>query len=80
MRASTSNPQGRVDTQSISISARVNTVFGFVANPANLPVWAVGFAQAIRRDGSRWVVRTTQAERALRRDGCAGGVPGLSRS
>jgi uncharacterized protein YndB with AHSA1/START domain len=50
----------RSDTQSVTIEAPAGDVFAFVADPASLPRWAVGFAQAIRPDGDRWVVTTGQ--------------------
>lgn len=52
----------RADTKSISIEADRESVFRFVANPAHLPRWAVGFAKAVRRDGDRWVVVTSAGE------------------
>src|SRR5262249_36671601 len=48
----------RSNTQSVSIDARPEHVFDFVANPENLPRWAVGFARSITRVGDDWVVET----------------------
>jgi hypothetical protein len=48
----------RADTKAISIEADAGKVFRFVADPAHLPQWAVGFAKAVRRDGDRWLVTT----------------------
>ena len=48
----------RADTKTISIEADPGRVFGFVADPAHLPRWAIGFARAVRREGDRWLVTT----------------------
>ena len=56
----------RADTQTISLAAGVEEVFAFLADPENLPHWAVGFARGIRRDVDGWVVQTSQGEVALR--------------
>jgi uncharacterized protein YndB with AHSA1/START domain len=48
----------RSDTQTITIEAPAGEVFRFVAEPENLPPWAVGFAREIRPDGDGWRVRT----------------------
>lgn len=52
----------RHDAQSIAIEATPEAVRGFVADPANLPRWAVGFAQAVRQENGRWLVRTAAGE------------------
>ena len=51
----------RSDTQSVTIGASAEDVFAFVADPASLPRWAVGFAESVRRDGDAWVVTTGQS-------------------
>ncbi len=56
----------RADTKTISIEAEPGKVFRFVADPAQLPRWAVGFAKAVRRDGERWVVITGTGEIPVR--------------
>lgn len=38
----------RSNTQSVSLSERPAEVFAFLADPLNLPRWAVGFCRAIR--------------------------------
>jgi Polyketide cyclase / dehydrase and lipid transport len=58
----------RADTKSVSIDATPAKVFQFLADPQNLPRWAVGFAQAIRPDGSGWVVTTSGGPIALQID------------
>src|SRR5687768_16753401 len=53
----------RADTRAVTIEATPRSVFEFVANPQNLPYWAVGFCRSIRRDtGDRWVVTTASGE------------------
>jgi hypothetical protein len=56
----------RADTQSITIHARPEQVRDFLANPRNLPRWAVGFAKGIRQEGDRWIVATGAGEMGLR--------------
>lgn len=49
----------RSHTQSVSLPGRPEDVFAFLADPENLPRWAVGFCRSIRRDGAeRWLVET----------------------
>ncbi len=52
----------RSDTRSVTIEAGPEAVLRFVADPANLPRWAIGFAKGIRCDGGRWVVTTGAGE------------------
>ena len=56
----------RADTQAITIQACPEKVVQFLADPANLPRWAVGFARSVRQDGGDWVVSTGTAELGLR--------------
>jgi hypothetical protein len=56
----------KADTQSISIDAEPAKVVQFLANPENLPRWAVGFAKAVRSEAGRWFVRTGAGEVGLR--------------
>jgi len=59
----------RSDTRAVTIGAAANDVFDFVADPQNLPRWAVGFCRAIRRDEEapgRWIVTTTQGDLPIR--------------
>ncbi|HEX6049919.1 MAG TPA: SRPBCC family protein [Gemmatimonadaceae bacterium] len=51
----------RTDTQTATLAAPPHDVFEFVADPENLPRWAVGFCRSIRRDetsADHWVVTT----------------------
>ena len=54
------------DTQAITVPAHADDVFAFLAQPENLPRWAVGFARSIRRDGDNWIVQTAQGEIPIR--------------
>jgi hypothetical protein len=56
----------RADTRSISIEADPRSVFQLVADPAQLPRWAVGFAKAVRREDERWLVTTGAGDVPLR--------------
>ncbi len=38
----------------------------FLADPRNLPRWAVGFAKSVRQEQDRWLVTTTGRELPLR--------------
>jgi hypothetical protein len=48
----------RADTKTVAIHAPRQKVVEFLANPENLPRWAIGFARGVRRDGERWFVMT----------------------
>jgi len=52
----------RADTQTVTIEAPSSAVLSFVADGANLPRWAIGFAKAITREGDAWLVRTAQGQ------------------
>lgn len=52
-------------TVTITVSASVDEVFSFLANPETLPLWAVSFCKAIRQNEGRWVVSTGQGELAF---------------
>lgn len=56
----------RSDTQATTIPASYAEAFEFLANPENLPRWAVGFARGIRREGDNWIVQTAQGEIPVR--------------
>jgi hypothetical protein len=57
----------RSDTRGVTIEAAPHSVFEFVANPQNLPFWAVGFCRSIRREtGDLWVVVTASGEVPIR--------------
>jgi hypothetical protein len=56
----------RSDTQSVTLPADHAEVFDFLANPENLPQWAVGFCRSIRRDGDGWLVDTGHEEVPMR--------------
>lgn len=47
-------------TLSVSIGRTPAEVYAFVANPENLPKWARGLGQSIRKEGEGWVIATPQ--------------------
>lgn len=53
----------RHDTQTIDIAVEPALVHDFLADGANLPRWAIGFAKAVERDGDHWVVSTGAGDR-----------------
>ncbi len=57
----------RADTRSVTLDTSPDRVFDFVADPANLPRWAIHFARAIRpnSDGS-WTVSGEEGEVTVR--------------
>ena len=54
------------DTQTITVPVSAEEAFAFLAEPENLPRWAVGFARGIRREGEAWIVKTAQGEAPVR--------------
>jgi hypothetical protein len=54
------------DTQTITVPVSAEEAFAFLAQPENLPRWAVGFARGIRREGDAWIVQTAQGEMPVR--------------
>lgn len=53
----------RTHTTSIEIQSPTDEAFAFLADGDKLPVWAIGFAKAIERDGERWVVTLASGDR-----------------
>jgi hypothetical protein len=58
----------RADTRAISIDAERGKIVHFLADPRNLPRWAVGFARSVREDGGGWTVQTGTGEMGIRID------------
>ena len=56
----------RTDTQSVTLEADADSIFQFLADPENLPRWAVAFAHGVRREGDGWVVRTANGDVVVR--------------
>ena len=48
MRTDANSTTLRSDTQAVSIDGHAEQVFDFLADPTNLPKWAVGFCHSIR--------------------------------
>ncbi len=55
----------RCDTRTVTIDAAPEDVLAFVADPANLPRWAIGFAKDVRHEPEGWVVTTAQGDIAI---------------
>jgi hypothetical protein len=47
-------------TLSVSIRCSPGKVYEFVTNPQNLPKWAQGLGQSVRKQNSDWIVDTPQ--------------------
>lgn len=59
----------RADTRTVSIQAEPARLVDFLADPRNLPRWAVGFAKGVRQDGERrWIVETGGGDLPIRID------------
>lgn len=56
----------RSNTQTVTVPANRDEAFRYLADPENLPRWAVGFARGMRREGERWIVQTAQGEMPIR--------------
>ena len=56
----------RADTKTISIDADPTKAVLFLADPQNLPRWAVGFAKSVRHDSGHWYVKTSAGEIGVR--------------
>jgi hypothetical protein len=52
----------RAETRSVSIAAPPHAVHSYLADGANLPAWAPGFAPAVRADGTSWIVAAAAGE------------------
>jgi hypothetical protein len=52
----------KANTQTVTIAAPRERVYAFVANPENLPRWAIGFAKAVRREATQWIVVTQSGD------------------
>jgi hypothetical protein len=53
-------------TLSVSIRCSPDKVYEFVTDPQNLPQWAQGLGQSVRKQGSDWVVDTPQGLMKIR--------------
>ena len=51
---------------SVSIEREPKAVYAFTSNPENLPQWAAGLGQGVKRAGEHWEVKTTQGPVGLR--------------
>ena len=53
-------------TLSASIRCSPGKVYEFVTNPQNLPKWAQGLGQSVRKQGPDWIVDTPQGPMKIR--------------
>lgn len=51
---------------SVSIEREPEAVYAFTSNPENLPLWALGLGQDVKRAGEHWEVKTEQGTVGLR--------------
>ena len=51
---------------SISIDLEPEAVYAFTSNPENLPQWASGLGQGVKRAGEHWEVKTQEGTVGLR--------------
>jgi hypothetical protein len=51
---------------SVSIEREPEAVYAFTSNPENLPQWASGLGQSVKRAGEHWEVKTEQGTVGLR--------------
>jgi hypothetical protein len=56
----------RAHTVSVGIPVDPTTVYAYVADPTNLPIWAPGFFNAVEKQGTGWVAQTTLGQITLR--------------
>jgi len=53
-------------TLSVTINRAVDEVYGFVANPENLPKWATAFCKSVRRSNGDWIIDTPEGSMKVR--------------
>jgi hypothetical protein len=53
-------------TLSVSIACPPGKVYEFVSNPENLPKWAKGLGKSVRKEGSGWIVESSQGPMKVR--------------
>ncbi len=56
----------RAHTVSVGIAVDPHRAYAFVADPANLPVWAPGFVTSIEKRGDHWVAETSLGRAVFR--------------
>jgi len=53
-------------TVSVSIRRPVDEVYAFASNPENLPKWASGLSESIKRSGDSWITETPNGTMRVR--------------
>jgi hypothetical protein len=53
-------------TVTVSIGAPPRDVYDFVVNPENLPTWAAGLGQSVKKVDGKWIVQTSSGPIGLR--------------
>ena len=56
----------RAHTVSVGIAVEPKAVYAYASDPANLPVWALGFVKSIERQGASWVAQTSLGQVTIR--------------
>src|SRR5262245_10475249 len=56
------SPTVRSDTRTVTIDVPPAETIAFLADPFNLPLWAVGFCRSIRADRDRFIVSTANGD------------------
>ena len=49
-------------TVTITVKSQFEEVFGFLADPESMPLWATGFCKSIRTEDDRWIITTPDGE------------------
>lgn len=53
-------------TLNVSIESEPKKVYEFASNPENLPKWAKGLCESVRKDGGEWIAKSPQGEVKVR--------------
>lgn len=56
----------RSKTLSVSIERPPRDVYGFVANPQNLPRWATAFCRSVRQSKGEWILETSAGQMRIK--------------
>lgn len=56
----------RTHTVSVGIDVDPQTVYSYISDPANLPIWAPSFVKSIEKQGDFWIAQTNLGPARLR--------------